>query len=138
MTLTGSPLSIDGPVRIGENAPVGQDTLRHRRQAVALARAGLTIAQDTATPALAAKLHAMEARGFALLGDAREIRHAVAATQRRYESVSPEDAALFYRVNGFGDTSERPCAVLVTPSKPSRSAPWRCATASLGRSAPCA
>ncbi|MGH3996643.1 MAG: hypothetical protein ACRDTJ_04185, partial [Pseudonocardiaceae bacterium] len=47
-------------VRIGENAPVGQDTLRHGRQAVALARAGLTIAQDAATPALAAKLHAME------------------------------------------------------------------------------
>ncbi|MGH3874966.1 MAG: hypothetical protein ACRDSR_26280 [Pseudonocardiaceae bacterium] len=89
-------------VRIGENAPAGQDTLRHGRQAVAFARAGLTIAQDTATPALAAKLHAMEARGFALLGDAREARHAVLAAQRCYESVSPEDAALFYLVNGFG------------------------------------
>jgi len=89
-------------VRIGENAPAGQDTLRHGRQAVALARAGLTIAQDAATPALAAKLHALEARGFALLGDARETRHAVAATQRCYESVSLEDAALFYTVNGFG------------------------------------
>ncbi len=89
-------------VRIGENAPAGQDTLRHGRQAVALARAGLTIAQDTATPALAAKLHAMEARGFALLGDAREARHAVVAAQRCYESVSPEDAALCYTVNGFG------------------------------------
>ena len=31
-------------VRIGENAPAGQDTLRHGRQTVALARAGLTIA----------------------------------------------------------------------------------------------
>ncbi len=57
-------------VRIGENAPTGLDTLRHGRQAVALARAGLTIAQGTATPALAAKLHAVEGRGFALLGDA--------------------------------------------------------------------
>jgi hypothetical protein len=89
-------------VRIGENAPAGQDTLRHGRQAVALARAGLSIAQDAATPALAAKLHAMEGRGFALLGDAREARAAVAAAQRCYESVSPEDAALFYSVNGFG------------------------------------
>jgi hypothetical protein len=37
-----------------------------------------------------------------LLGDAREARHAVAAAQRCYESISPEDAALFYIVNGFG------------------------------------
>lgn len=89
-------------VRIGENAPADQDTQRHGRRAVALARAGLTIAQDTTTPALAAKLHAVEARGFALLGDARETRHAVLAAQRCYESVSPEDAAFFYTVNGFG------------------------------------
>ncbi|MGH3721829.1 MAG: hypothetical protein ACRDRI_23885 [Pseudonocardiaceae bacterium] len=90
-------------VRIGENAPAGQDTLRYGRQAVALARAGLAIAQDTATPALAAKLHAVEARGFALLGDTREARQAVLAAQRCYESVSPEDAARFYSINGFGD-----------------------------------
>ncbi|MGH3829926.1 MAG: hypothetical protein ACRDRS_05655 [Pseudonocardiaceae bacterium] len=89
-------------VRIGENTPAGQDTLRYGRQAVALARAGLAIAQDTATPALAAKLHAMEARGFALLGDAREARQAVLATQRCYESASPEDVARYYSVNGFG------------------------------------
>jgi hypothetical protein len=104
---------------------------------VALARAGLTIAQDAATPALAAKLHAMEARGFALLGDAREVRHAVAVTQRCYESVSPEDAALFYSVNGFGETSERVSEVSVIPSRPSRSARWHCVAASPGRSAPC-
>ncbi|MCA1677378.1 MAG: hypothetical protein LC799_36105, partial [Actinobacteria bacterium] len=90
-------------VRLGENAPPGQDTARNGRQAVALARAGLTIAQDSATPALAAKLHAMEARGFALLGDARETRHAAAAAQRCYETVIPEQAAGVYMVNGFGD-----------------------------------
>lgn len=89
-------------VRIGENVPVGQDTVRHGRQAVALARAGLGIAQDSATPALGAKLHGLEARGFALLGDPRETRHAVAAAQRCYDSVDPEDAAAFYTVNGFG------------------------------------
>ncbi|MGH3797381.1 MAG: hypothetical protein ACRDSP_21125 [Pseudonocardiaceae bacterium] len=89
-------------VRIGENAPADQNTQRHGRQAVALARAGLTIAQNTTTPALAAKLHAVEARGFALLGDAREARREVLAAQRCYESVSPEDAAFFYTLNGFG------------------------------------
>jgi len=89
-------------VRIGENAPAGQDTSRYGRQAVALARAGLSVAQDTATPALAAKLHAVQARGFALLGDTRETRHAVLAAQRCYESVSPVDAADVYTVNGFG------------------------------------
>ncbi|MGH3811261.1 MAG: hypothetical protein ACRDUV_02240, partial [Pseudonocardiaceae bacterium] len=89
-------------VRIGENAPTGQDTARHGRQAVALARAGLTIANDVATPALAAKLHGMEARGCALLGDARETRHAVLAAQRCYESASPDDAAQYYHLNGFG------------------------------------
>ena len=90
-------------IRIGENAPAGQDTLRHGRQAVALARAGLRIADGQATPALTAKLHAVQARGFALLVDARETRHAVLAAQRCYESVSPEDAAAFYTITGFGD-----------------------------------
>jgi len=89
-------------VRIGENAPTGQDTSRYGRQAVALARAGLTIAQDTVTPALAAKLHAVQGRGFALLGDTREARHAVLAAQRCYESASPEETAAFYAVEGFG------------------------------------
>lgn len=89
-------------VRIGENAAADQDTTRYGRQAVALARAGLTIGQTSATPALAAKLHGIEARGFALLGDARETRHAVLAAQRCYESASPEDAALCYTLNGFG------------------------------------
>ncbi|MGH3933008.1 MAG: hypothetical protein ACRDTF_23885 [Pseudonocardiaceae bacterium] len=80
-------------VRIGENTFAVQDKARNGRQAVALARAGLRVAQDTATPALAAKLHAVEARGFALLGDAREARHAVVAAQRCHESVIPGDAA---------------------------------------------
>ncbi|MGI9000653.1 MAG: hypothetical protein ACR2GH_03200, partial [Pseudonocardia sp.] len=88
-------------VRIGENAPAGQDMVRYGRQAVALARSGLTIAEGTATPALVAKLHAVEARGLALLSDARETRHAVLAAQRCYETVSPEDAALFYTGDGF-------------------------------------
>ncbi|MGQ0777785.1 MAG: hypothetical protein ACT4NY_25815 [Pseudonocardiales bacterium] len=90
-------------VSIGENTPTGQDISRHGRQAVALARAGLTIADRQATPGLAAKLHAMEARGFALLGDAREVRHAVLAAQRCYESATPEDTAGVYTARCFGD-----------------------------------
>ncbi len=74
-------------VRIGENTPAEHDTLRHGRQAVALARAGLTIAQGAATPALAARLHALEARGQALLGEANAARRAMLAAQRLYESV---------------------------------------------------
>lgn len=70
---------------------------------MALARAWLNIAQDTAPPVLAAKLHAVEARGFALLGDTREARHAAVAAQRCYESATTEDAALFYHVSCFGD-----------------------------------
>ncbi|MGH3914551.1 MAG: hypothetical protein ACRDTC_14270 [Pseudonocardiaceae bacterium] len=88
--------------RIGEHQPAGQDTTRHSRQAVALARAGLTIAEDAATPVLAAKLHAVEARGFALLGDVRETRHAALAAQRCYETLTPEDSAGDYVVTAFG------------------------------------
>ncbi|MGB6161186.1 MAG: hypothetical protein WCF33_22545 [Pseudonocardiaceae bacterium] len=77
-------------VQIGQNALTEHDRLRNGRQAVALARAGLTVAQGTVTPALAAELHAKEARGLALTGDAREARRAVLEAQRRYESMSPD------------------------------------------------
>ncbi|MGH3720531.1 MAG: hypothetical protein ACRDRI_17130 [Pseudonocardiaceae bacterium] len=76
-------------VRIGENTPAEHDTLRYGRQAVALARAGLSITQGTATPTLAADLHALEARGLALLGEANAARRAALAAQRLYESVRP-------------------------------------------------
>ncbi|MGQ0776027.1 MAG: hypothetical protein ACT4NY_16660, partial [Pseudonocardiales bacterium] len=88
--------------RIAENAPDGQDTIRHGRQTVALARAGLTIAQETVHPAQAAALHGIEAKGFALLGDARETRHAALAAQRYYDTVTPEERAGIYVVNAFG------------------------------------
>ncbi len=78
-------------VRIGENTPAEHDTLRHGRQAVALARAGLTITQGAATPALAAELHALEVRGLALLGEASAARRAALAAQQVYESVRPGD-----------------------------------------------
>jgi hypothetical protein len=78
-------------VGIGQNALTEDDRLRNGRQAVALARAGLAISQGAATPALAAQLHALEARGQALLGDARAARRAVLDAQRSYEAVRPED-----------------------------------------------
>ncbi|MGQ0779025.1 MAG: hypothetical protein ACT4NY_32200, partial [Pseudonocardiales bacterium] len=88
--------------RIGENALPGQDTTRHGRQAIALARAGLTIAQNTAPPVLAAELHATEGRGFALLGDARETRHAVQAAQRCYDTATPEEGTDIYVASQLG------------------------------------
>ncbi|MGH3933096.1 MAG: hypothetical protein ACRDTF_24335, partial [Pseudonocardiaceae bacterium] len=78
-------------VQIGQNALTEHDRIRHGRQAAALARAGLNVTQGTATPALAAELHAMEARGLALVGDAREAQRAVLAAQRSYESLRPDD-----------------------------------------------
>ncbi len=77
-------------LQIGSNALTEHDRLRNGRQAVALARAGLAVTQGTATPALAAELHALEARGLALVGDAREAHRAVLAAQRSYESLRPD------------------------------------------------
>jgi hypothetical protein len=77
--------------QIGQNALTEHDRLRNGRQTVALARAGLTLTQGTASPAQAAELHALEARGLALFGDVREARRAVLQAQRCYESVRPED-----------------------------------------------
>ncbi len=78
-------------VRIGENIPTEQDIVRHGRQGVALARAGLTIIQGAATPALVANLHALEVRGLALLGEGSAARRAALAAERVYESVRPGD-----------------------------------------------
>ncbi|MGH3717852.1 MAG: hypothetical protein ACRDRI_03245 [Pseudonocardiaceae bacterium] len=77
--------------QIALNALTEDERLRNGRQTVALARAGLAVTQGTATPAQAAELHALEARGFALFGDVREARRAVLEAQRCYESVRPED-----------------------------------------------
>ncbi|MGH3721825.1 MAG: hypothetical protein ACRDRI_23865 [Pseudonocardiaceae bacterium] len=78
-------------LQVGQNALTEHDRLRNGRQAVALARAGLAVAQGTVTPGQAAELHASEARGFALSGDSREARRAVLESQRCQESVRPED-----------------------------------------------
>ena len=59
---------------------------RCAHQAVALARAGTTVA-GKATPTLAAQLSAIEARGHALFRDTSASRTAVLAAERHYELV---------------------------------------------------
>lgn len=82
---------------IGQNTLTDHDRLRHGRQAAALARVGLTIAQGTAAPVLVAELHAMDGRALALLGDTRGARQAVLTAQRLFDSLSPDDEApVFY------------------------------------------
>ncbi|MBV9142799.1 MAG: hypothetical protein JO115_18120 [Pseudonocardiales bacterium] len=123
-------------VRIGENLPTEQDTVRHGRQAVALARAGLTITQGTATPALAAELHALEARGLALLGETYAARQAALSAERRYELVRPGDEPpwrLFYSessltadvavcLRGIGETQQ---AITLGTTALQAVAPWK-------------
>ncbi len=62
---------------------------RCARRAVALARAGLTVA-GTATPTLAAQLSAAQARGHALCQDSAASRTAVLEAQRHYERFHPD------------------------------------------------
>ncbi|MGH4019529.1 MAG: hypothetical protein ACRDT0_09890 [Pseudonocardiaceae bacterium] len=76
---------------IGQNALTDHNTLRHGRQAVALARAGLVVTQDKATPGLAAVLHVLEGHGLALLGDASAARRAVLEAERHYERSRTSD-----------------------------------------------
>ncbi|MGH3913991.1 MAG: hypothetical protein ACRDTC_11380, partial [Pseudonocardiaceae bacterium] len=110
---------------IGENAPAGQDTLRHGRQAVTLARAGLTIAEGAATPALTAKLHAMEARGFALSAmPARPATRCWRSSDATNRS-DPRTQLVSTASTGSGEISASASAVSVTSSRPSCSAPWR-------------
>ncbi|MGH3623196.1 MAG: hypothetical protein ACRDQ5_15595 [Sciscionella sp.] len=77
--------------QIGRNAPTEHDQLRNARQSVALARAGRTIADGAATPALAAQVHAMEGGGLALLGDGNAALRAVREAERHYEHFRPNE-----------------------------------------------
>ncbi|MGB3438208.1 MAG: hypothetical protein WBA97_05585 [Actinophytocola sp.] len=78
-------------VQIGHGAITEHDRLRHARQAIALARAGHGVANGKATPVLSTLLHAVEARGHALLGDANETRAAVREAEQHYERAQPAD-----------------------------------------------
>ncbi len=121
---------------IGRNALTDHDRLRHGRQAVALARAGLAVTQGTATPALAAELYTLEARGLALLGDIRAARHAVREAERFYELMRPGDgppwmgffteatfaADLGRCLNGIGESEQ---AITLSTTALRDYEPWR-------------
>lgn len=72
-------------VQIGHGAITDHDRLRYARQAIALARAGHSVADGKATPVLSALLHAVEARGHALLGDVNSTRTSVREAEQHYE-----------------------------------------------------
>lgn len=69
----------------------GRDRLRSARQALALARAGHTVAAGAVTPQLSASLHAVEARSFALSGDGSATRRAMSEVERQFGRIRPGD-----------------------------------------------
>lgn len=90
---------------LGHGAPTEHDRLRKARQSVALARSGLSVTRDAVSPVLASQLHAVQARGLALLGDANGTRRAVLAAERQYERARLEDEPpwlAIYTEPGFG------------------------------------
>lgn len=78
-------------VQIGYGTTTDHDRLRHARQAVAIARAGHGVTNGKATPRLSALLHAVEARGHALLGDANATRTAVREAERQHQRAHTDD-----------------------------------------------
>lgn len=76
-------------MQIGHGALTEHDRLRNARQTVALARAGLTLTQGTATPLLVTQLRVAEGRGHALLGDVNTTRRAMREAERHYERSHP-------------------------------------------------
>lgn len=72
-------------VQIGHSAITEEERLRHGREAIALARAGHSVTNGKATPVLSALLHAVEARGHALLGDGSSTRTAVLLAEQCFE-----------------------------------------------------
>ena len=78
-------------IHMGHCAASERDKIHHARQAVALARAGLSMSHGHTTAAVAALLNAVEARGQALLGDANATRQAVLEAERLYERSRPDE-----------------------------------------------
>lgn len=82
-------------VQVGQGALADHDRQHHARQAVALARAGHNVCNGAATPTLSALLHAVEARGHALLGDSNTARASVLSAERHYARSRTEDEPLW-------------------------------------------
>jgi hypothetical protein len=96
--------------RIARGVLTEHDRLRHARQSVALARAGLSITQGVATPLLAAQLHIAEGRGLAMLGDANGTRRAIREAERYYERSHPGEeppSLTFYNDNSIAADAGR-------------------------------
>jgi len=83
-------------LHIGQNVVTEHDQLRHARQAIALARAGHSVANGKANPALSAQMHAVEARGHALLGDANSARATVNQAERHYERARGDEEPAWF------------------------------------------
>ncbi|MFD7158309.1 hypothetical protein ACFV9C_27180 [Kribbella sp. NPDC059898] len=77
-------------VHIGHGALTDADRTANGRHAVALARAGRSLAGSATAPVLGALLLAIEARGHALLGDAKEARRVVLEAERTFERSRPD------------------------------------------------
>ncbi len=69
-------------LRCRQATPAGHDTVRHGASSRGARPGRLTITQGTATPALAAELHTLEAPCLALLGEVNAARRAALAAQR--------------------------------------------------------
>lgn len=75
----------------GHRTATKRDRIRYGHEAVAQAHAGRHVANGMASPVLGALLCAVEARGHALLGDAKATRTSVLGAQRHYERARLEE-----------------------------------------------
>ncbi len=71
----------------------GDDVLDAGQHAAALARSALYVVGDRATPAVSAYIHAIEARGLAVLGDTKGVLRALGEAQRAFERGPAEEPA---------------------------------------------
>lgn len=72
-----------------------RESTQHGQHAVALARSAVQVADGSATPAFGAWLHAMEARGLAMLGDRQGVDAAVANAQLSFERAGGDEPEWF-------------------------------------------
>lgn len=123
-------------VHIGHGALTDTDRAANGRHAVALARAGRSLASSAATPVLEALLLAIEARGHALLGDSSATRRVVLEAERTFERSTPGDEPRwldFYTQGEFfadigrslRDTGETAYAVQLIDQAFKSYEPWR-------------
>jgi hypothetical protein len=82
-------------LNIGRGVLTEHDRLRHTRQAIALARASHTVTDGKIAPMLSAMLHATEAKGLALLGDASTARTAMRHAEHCHDRADGDDVPAF-------------------------------------------